>query len=75
MWGIVANIWNQQLQTASRGWFSSLGAEQGRTTPNCKTLSCYEILHRALDLGWIFRMNYSTENGREIWNLECQESA
>lgn len=41
--------------------------------PNCKNLACYKLLHMASDLGIFSGTMKATENGHEIWNLECQE--
>jgi hypothetical protein len=45
IWRVVANILNKQLQTANKGWSSSLGAGQG---------ACYKMLHRTSDLDGFF---------------------
>jgi len=37
------NIFNKQLRTADKGWFSSLGLGEMLTTPHSKNLSCYDI--------------------------------
>jgi len=72
--GVAANILNELLQTTDEGWYSSLGVVQGVTTPHCKTLACYKMLHRALDLDRSFGMAKAVENGYEFWNMECSES-
>jgi len=49
IWAIAANILNNQLQTADKGWLC-----RGLTTPHHKEPAYYEILHRASDLDRIF---------------------
>jgi hypothetical protein len=51
IWRVAANILNRQLRTACKGWYSSLGLDEGLTTPHRKETACYETLHRALELG------------------------
>jgi hypothetical protein len=68
IWGVAANILNKQLQTADKGWSSSLKVEWELTIPQCTKNS---IFHRTLDLDGYLRMTYTTENGHEIlnWNV------
>jgi hypothetical protein len=47
---------------------------EGQTTPHRAKPASYKMLHRASDWDGFFGMTGATENGREIWSLECQES-
>jgi hypothetical protein len=49
------NILNKQLQTASKGWFSSLGVERRVTTPQReRKTACYEMLHKISEMDEFF---------------------
>jgi hypothetical protein len=62
IWIAAVNILNKQLQTANKGWSSSLG--KGLTLLTIKKV-CYEMLHRAfllqteLTTFWISEHNVS----------------
>jgi hypothetical protein len=52
MWRVAANILNKQLQTADKGWSSSLGVGCGAN--NCKKKAWYKMPQRALELDRFF---------------------
>jgi len=49
IWKVAVNTLNKQLQTAGKGWSSSLGGLSEGMTPQHKKLSCYEMLRRVLE--------------------------
>jgi hypothetical protein len=71
IWRVAANILNNELRTAGKGWPSSLRVGRGLTTPHHKKETRYEMLQRASELGGCFGMTKGTENVYEIWNVEC----
>jgi len=63
---------NKQTQVADKGWSSSWGWSGELTTSHRK--KSYKILHTPFELDGFFGTTYTTENGYDIWNMECQES-
>jgi hypothetical protein len=53
---VVTDVWNKQLQTADKGGPPALGLGKVLTTPHCKELACYRMLHRALEMDTLFGM-------------------
>jgi hypothetical protein len=74
MWRVVANILNEQPQTADKGWSSCLVLGEGLTTPHRKEPTYYEMLHGVSNLDGFFATTLAMENGYEVWNMECYES-
>ena len=50
VWRVAVNILNKQLQTADKGWSSSLGLGEVVTAPHRKNMPCYEVDTCASDL-------------------------
>jgi hypothetical protein len=56
IWTIAAKIFNKNSRAADKGWsFSLEGEDWGLTTPHYKQPACYEMLHKASDLGGFLR--------------------
>jgi hypothetical protein len=54
IWRVAVNILNKQLQTADKGWSSSLGLGVCLTTSHHKKYASYERSQEALDLNRFF---------------------
>jgi hypothetical protein len=63
IWMAAANMLNKELQTADKEWSSILWIGWGLTIPYHNRLSCYKMLHRALD--------FTLTN--KIWSLTLRE--
>jgi hypothetical protein len=71
IWRVTANILDKHLLTADTVWSSNFGVGLGANNSLPQKPTCYEMLHRASDLNVFFGMIWATENGFEIWNMEC----
>jgi hypothetical protein len=45
IWRVAENIWDKQLRTANKGWYSSLGLGDVLTVTHHKNITFYEIFY------------------------------
>lgn len=67
------SLWWQTKKTLSR-WRISCRRHLGRGSPtDCKRITCYEMLYKALDMDRALQTTYTTENRYRIWHLDSEE--
>ena len=75
MWKVAANIWNEQSQTADKGWTAYKGwsssvvvGEGANNSPN--KLALLQNRYMCLRPGLALWYDLSSDKGREIWHVE-----